>query len=103
MTDEGTTAYSGPSPVARDKSSQPTQWAGPLIGLGSSSATKLRQPGGGGEGSAGGGEGGGVQGGGVGGAGGSGGDEGGGCGAKHMVRLKACSSPELFAAAVGSE
>ena len=68
------------------------------MGIGACGATHCKQPGGGGEGGEGGGAGGGSEGGRKGGAGGSGGGDGGGCGAKHMERLKACSSPTLSTA-----
>lgn len=98
VSEEGTTAYSGPSPVSTSTSSQPTQWLGPAMGIGFCGATHCMHSGGGGEGGIGGSEGGGGEGGSSGGAGGSGGDDGGGRGAKHMERLKACSSPQLSTA-----
>ena len=100
VSEEGTTAYSGPSPVSTSTSSQPTQCSGPAMGFGACGATHCMHSGGGGEGGSGGSEGGGGEGGSSGGAGGSGGDDGGGRGAKHMERLKACSSPQLSTAEV---
>ena len=87
VSEEGTTVYSGPSPVSSQRSSQPDEWPGPAMGIGACGDTRCKQPGGGGDGGDGnggggdggdgGGEGGGGGGGSNGGAGGSGGDGGG--------------------------
>ena len=93
VSEEGTTVYSGPSPVSSQRSSQPDVWPGPAMGIGACGDTRCKQPGGGGDGGDGGGEGGGGGGGSDGGAGGSGGDDGGGCGAKQSTRRNAENTP----------